>query len=101
MVKSSSRMFDKSSPTVPLLPLLVGLESWVEAAKPAWDLRLAGLPDGLGTALPAVLARFLTALNVGIVPLDAAVLLGGLFAGVLSAGVSGRSACFDAYGSAV
>lgn len=99
MVKSSSRTLDRSSPVVPTLPLLVGLESAVEATKLGRELRLAGLADGLA-AWPGVFARFLATLDEGtecFVPVP----LGGLFPGVLSAGVSGRSGRFEAYGSAV
>ena len=100
-MKSSSRTLDKSSPALPLLPLLVGLEPCVEAAKPALGLRLAGLPNGLPAAFPEVFARFLAALEVGIDAFEPAVPFGGLLAGVSSAGVSGRSGRFEAYGSAV
>ena len=101
IVKSSSRTFVKSSTFDPLLSLLVGLEPWVDAAKPDRGLRLAGLRDGLPAVFPAVFARFLAALEVGMEVFEFAVPFGGLFAGVPSAGVSGRSGCFEAYGSAV
>jgi len=65
-------------------------------------LRLTlGLPSRLPIACPAVLARFLLALEVGIEAFDAPVPLGGLFDGVPLAGVSGLKRRLEAYGSAV
>lgn len=101
IVKSSSRTFAKSSTFEALLPLLVGLDPWTELLKPDRGLALPGLCAGLPVVFPAVFARFLAALDVGIEVFEFAVPFGGLLAGVASAGVSGLRGCFEAYGSAV
>lgn len=84
-----------------MLPLLVGLESCAEVAKAVRGLFPAGEPDGLSRVVLDDFARFLVVLEVGIELFEPVVPFGGLFAGLPSAGVSGRNGRFDAYGSAV